>query len=708
MSIRNICNTEGINRGKIGGRFLAIDTEGDITQTLTENGSLKLIVHADSALLPRVEALESEVDVLQEDVVDIYTQINEQNVPLGYLMLDGDGKISSSYLPSSVFEYKGMYNIITNTPTLVNGVGNIGDVYECSVAGSRDFGDGVISVNIGDWLIYNGSIYEVSIHTGYTKAEADNLFLMKSGGTMSGNLNMSNNNFIHMGNNDIIKINGVSTYSILGDLYTDVLNIQVDDRSVLNHISKIEISSSETTITGSGFIALNTNNLITNLSSGVLLSTLGSISTTAQLNDSFLNTITTSGKIANSSTTATASIVSNSIMLRDANGDTNINKLISFDIETFGIQNKGFNVAGIVKNNSTGVFSSGLIVDGDITNLTITGGKLADNTITGGKIANLTITGGKIENNTITGNKIENNTITNNKLSTATANADNNSVALRNPTGGCDFTGINLTTDYGINDKINFNGTNTLLKSTVDMNNNILTGALNINVNRILNINSASAIAANSSYIQLGADLPVPASRETFAGAIIYQPSFCTDAMALIGAGTVVGSRIVHTYDSLRVGTDFNSTTVLSQNRVNTTTLRQGRFSCECNLVIGTVANNFLQTVSVNAFVRNDSNMTIVSNAININTTGVYSIMFSPIWEENEVGTRYTAIDVFSLGLQSSLISNPPRNVFGLNLSCIFEITAVPAVITPRIMQTSGGDLDVLDGRITIIRLYEL
>ena len=83
----------------------------------------------------------------------------------GLATLDAGGKVPVSQLPNSIMDYLGTYNIVTNTPTLVDGTGNAGDVYRCSVAGTRNFGSGPITVGIGDWLIYSGSIWEKSANS---------------------------------------------------------------------------------------------------------------------------------------------------------------------------------------------------------------------------------------------------------------------------------------------------------------------------------------------------------------------------------------------------------------------------------------------------------------------------------------------------------------------------------------------------------------
>jgi len=82
----------------------------------------------------------------------------------GVATLDSAGKIPVSQLPNSVMEYKGTWNVTTNTPYLVNGVGNAGDVYMvvgAAVGGTNhDFGAGNILFYNGDQAIYDGSQYQ--------------------------------------------------------------------------------------------------------------------------------------------------------------------------------------------------------------------------------------------------------------------------------------------------------------------------------------------------------------------------------------------------------------------------------------------------------------------------------------------------------------------------------------------------------------------
>ena len=86
------------------------------------------------------------------------------NVPDGIPQLDGSGKILVSQLPNSVMEYKGTWNVATNTPYLVDGVGNAGDVYIVTGAATggtlHNFGAGNILFYNGDQAIYDGSLWQ--------------------------------------------------------------------------------------------------------------------------------------------------------------------------------------------------------------------------------------------------------------------------------------------------------------------------------------------------------------------------------------------------------------------------------------------------------------------------------------------------------------------------------------------------------------------
>lgn len=84
----------------------------------------------------------------------------EKGAANGVATLDAGGKVPVSQLPNSIMEYQGTWNASTNSPTLADGVGNTGDVYRVSVAGSQNLGSGSISFSVGDYAIYNGTVWE--------------------------------------------------------------------------------------------------------------------------------------------------------------------------------------------------------------------------------------------------------------------------------------------------------------------------------------------------------------------------------------------------------------------------------------------------------------------------------------------------------------------------------------------------------------------
>lgn len=80
--------------------------------------------------------------------------------PDGYASLDGSGKVPVTQLPNAIMAYLGVWDADTNSPALADGTGNAGDVYRVSVAGSQNLGAGSVSFNVGDYVIYSGTVWE--------------------------------------------------------------------------------------------------------------------------------------------------------------------------------------------------------------------------------------------------------------------------------------------------------------------------------------------------------------------------------------------------------------------------------------------------------------------------------------------------------------------------------------------------------------------
>lgn len=81
----------------------------------------------------------------------------------GIASLGADGKLSAGQIPSSLtgaVVFKGTWDANTNTPTLADGSGSAGWQYAVSVGGTRNLGSGSVTFVAGDYVIYNGTIWQ--------------------------------------------------------------------------------------------------------------------------------------------------------------------------------------------------------------------------------------------------------------------------------------------------------------------------------------------------------------------------------------------------------------------------------------------------------------------------------------------------------------------------------------------------------------------
>jgi len=80
----------------------------------------------------------------------------------GVATLDAGGTVPLSQIPASIqggVSYQGAWNASTNSPTLTSSVGSKGYYYVVSTAGSTNL-NGVTDWNIGDWAIFNGTVWQ--------------------------------------------------------------------------------------------------------------------------------------------------------------------------------------------------------------------------------------------------------------------------------------------------------------------------------------------------------------------------------------------------------------------------------------------------------------------------------------------------------------------------------------------------------------------
>jgi len=103
----------------------------------------------------------SEVTNLQT-TLDGKIDNTEKGAANGVAELDASGLVPVAQLPDTVtgaLDYQGTWDASTNSPTLTSSTGQKGDYYRVSVAGSTTL-DGESDWGVGDWVLFNGTIWE--------------------------------------------------------------------------------------------------------------------------------------------------------------------------------------------------------------------------------------------------------------------------------------------------------------------------------------------------------------------------------------------------------------------------------------------------------------------------------------------------------------------------------------------------------------------
>jgi hypothetical protein len=113
-----------------------------------------------------------EIDMLGIEFKDGTRQITaaiplaQKGVANGVVPLDASTKIDPIYLPAGAITFKGVWDAANNSPTLADGIGNVGDEYIVGVAGNINLGSGNISFAVGDFALYTASNVWVDIPVG--------------------------------------------------------------------------------------------------------------------------------------------------------------------------------------------------------------------------------------------------------------------------------------------------------------------------------------------------------------------------------------------------------------------------------------------------------------------------------------------------------------------------------------------------------------
>ncbi len=111
----------------------------------------------------RLINVESFVNAFPADP-ESFQSIEEKDQPGGYASLDETGKISSDLIPvvGQALNYQAQYNAATNLPALPGPSNdNRGHLYIVKVAGAQSFIENSIALNPGDWVISDGTNWEV-------------------------------------------------------------------------------------------------------------------------------------------------------------------------------------------------------------------------------------------------------------------------------------------------------------------------------------------------------------------------------------------------------------------------------------------------------------------------------------------------------------------------------------------------------------------
>jgi hypothetical protein len=147
-----------------------IDADSNTISNI-DDGNIKTGAAINAAKIADGSVSNTEFQYLDGVTSSIQTQLgnkissSEKGANNGVATLDAGGKIPVAQLPNSVMEYQGNWNATTNSPTLADGTGNAGDVYRVNTAGTQNLGSGSQTFAVGDWVVYNGSIWEKSTNS---------------------------------------------------------------------------------------------------------------------------------------------------------------------------------------------------------------------------------------------------------------------------------------------------------------------------------------------------------------------------------------------------------------------------------------------------------------------------------------------------------------------------------------------------------------
>lgn len=152
-----VTNGQRADEDTFNDAFLCKQQGGEITGAVVLNNPAE---GAPVNLQTDVNQNKADIISNDNDIAQLFLDkqdLAEKGQPNGYVPLNASQKIDNIYLDDRIASIEGNWDASTNTPTLVDGTGNIGDIYVVNVAGTQDLGSGPQTFDVGDWVVYRAS-----------------------------------------------------------------------------------------------------------------------------------------------------------------------------------------------------------------------------------------------------------------------------------------------------------------------------------------------------------------------------------------------------------------------------------------------------------------------------------------------------------------------------------------------------------------------
>jgi hypothetical protein len=158
----NITGTLGVPNGGTGATTLTGYVKGNGTAAMTASATVPStdITGLGTMSAQNANSVNITGGSITGTTVAGYIPTTEKGAALGVATLDAGGKVPQSQIPlMGDVSYQGTWNASTNTPTLTSSVGTKGYYYVVNVSGNTNL-NGITDWVIGDWAIFNGSIWQ--------------------------------------------------------------------------------------------------------------------------------------------------------------------------------------------------------------------------------------------------------------------------------------------------------------------------------------------------------------------------------------------------------------------------------------------------------------------------------------------------------------------------------------------------------------------